>query len=312
MAFPQDVPLPKHIAEERNKRLKELMGAALRAMALRGILIGIEMVGFWLYGSQSLLMDAISSSMDLASSLLLIVCLRAAKSPPDYNHPFGHGRIEPIAGLLLGVFLIQGGLYLAYNQIFEFSLPDGFIDRRACFFALAAAIVMEACYRLMRRYARVHHSSAMMAEATHYRTDALNSLVAFAALGLAGFFPQHGLYFDRIGALLIAFSIVYLGFQAARENMDQIVDKRPSEEMFKRIRKSAMGVQGVKGTEKIGIQHYGPDAHVDIDIEVDPQASVDHAHRISQRVRRAIQSDWPAVRDVTVHVEPYFEGDHKN
>jgi cation diffusion facilitator family transporter len=286
------------------------MKAALRAMSLRGLLIAVEMIGFWLYGSQALLMDALSSTMDLVSSFLLLFCLYLAKSPPDRNHPFGHGRIEPIAGMLLGVFLIQAGLYLAYNQFQTFEFAGETISSHAAFFALAAAMIMEVCYHMMRRYAKRHHSSAMMAEATHYRTDALNSLLAFAALALAGLFPEQGFYFVRIGALLIALSIVYLGAQTAKENFDQIIDKRPDEEMFERIRKAATRIEGVKGTEKIGIQHYGPDAHVDIDIEVDPQASVDVAHRLSQRVRREIQSDWPAVRDVTVHIEPYFEGDH--
>lgn len=310
MSFPKDLPLPKHVQDERIKRLKELMGAALRAMGLRGLLIAIEMIGFWLYGSKSLLMDALSSSMDLVSSILLLGCLYLAKTPPDRNHPFGHGRIEPIAGMLLGVFLIQAGLYLAWNQFQDFELPDGKMSTQASLFALAAAMLMEICYRLMRRYAQRHHSSAMMAEAAHYRTDALNSLVAFSALLLAGFFPDHGLHFDRIGAFIIALSIVYLGYQASCENFNQIIDRRPSEDMFNLIRKAALKVEGVRGTEKIGIQHYGPDAHVDIDIEVDPEASVDIAHRISQKVRREIQSDWPSVRDVTVHIEPYYEGDH--
>ena len=310
MTFPQNLPLPEHVPQERHRRLKELLRAALRAMTIRGLLIIIELTGFWFFGSQSLLMDAISSSMDLISSTLLILCLYVARTPPDHNHPFGHGRIEPIAGLLLGVFLIQVGIYLTWGQSHQFDRPDGIIDVRAAFCALTAAISMEVCYRSINRYARAHQSSAMVAEAMHYRTDAMNSLVAFIALSLSAFFPDHGLYLDRVGALIIAISMIYLGYKVSRENIDQIIDKRPDESMFNLIRKATMSVEGVRGTEKIGIQQYGPDAHVDIDIELDPEVSVDHAHRISQKVRRSIQSHWPAVLDVTVHVEPYFEGDH--
>ena len=104
--------------------------------------------------------------------------------------------------------------------------------------------------------------------------------------------------------------MVCIGCAAAWSNLDQILDRIPSKEYFKRVHIAALSVQGVLATEKVRIQSYGPDAHVSIDIEVDPHLTVEIAHEITQKVRLAIQLAWPAVRDVIVHVEPFYENDH--
>lgn len=310
MAFPQDIPLPKHVLTRRQQRIRELSQATLRAMGLRGLLIAVEMAGFYLFSSHALLVDALSSCFDLCSSFILLACLQFAKTPPDENHPFGHGRLEPVCGLIMGIFLVQIGLYLIYSQGIAMGHVNGNIDVRACLFALVAALLMECSHQLLGKYAKAHHSTALAAEAAHYRIDALNSIIALIAIISASFFPFYGAFIDRIGAIGIAISMVYLGFKVSKQNFDQLVDRKPSDERFLLIRHAALQVQGVLDTEKIRVQHYGPDAHVDIDVEVDPTLSVEHAHRISQIVRRSIQAQWPDVRDVTVHIEPHYEGDH--
>lgn len=310
MKFPDALPIPMHVHEGRETRLRELTSACLRAMGIRGGIILLELVGFFLFASHALLLDALSSCMDLICSFVLIGCLRLAKQPPDRNHPFGHGRLEPIAGLGTACLLIQIGMYLVISQLQDLSHGPSNVSAQAGWFALASAALLQVCYYLMHHYGKRHQSPAILAEAIHYRLDALNSLIACAALGMGALIPNYIILFDRLGALFIAVMMMALGLRAAKSNFDQLTDRKPSEDLFHRIRSSAHRVQGVCGTEKIRIQHYGPDAHVDIDIEVDPTMSVVAAHEISQHVRRAIQSEWPAVQDVTVHIEPFFEGDH--
>ena len=104
--------------------------------------------------------------------------------------------------------------------------------------------------------------------------------------------------------------MIVMGVYAVRNNLHQLLDRVPDAHFFDTVTKAAKIVPGVLDTEKIRIQLYGPDAHVDIDVEVDPQLSVEKAHEISQKVRVEIQKEWPAVRDVTVHIEPYYPNDH--
>ena len=118
------------------------------------------------------------------------------------------------------------------------------------------------------RSSRLHGSSAMMAEAWHYRIDALNSGIALVALAIGAILPQWSGLIDHIGAFGIAGLLLVVGIRCARENMHQLLDRVPDASFFSAVERAARRVPGVEGTEKVRIQLYGPDAHVDIDVEV--------------------------------------------
>lgn len=311
--FPTRLSLPSYIVENRVLRLKELLRSSFLGVVIRLIIIIFELLGVWLYSSAALLMDAIASSVDVLSSLLMILFIKLAARPPDEDHPFGHGRYEPFVGVQLGVFLAAVGCGMGIYQLTllpEVSRDSVVIDHLAWLFPCTAVVLLEACYQIVMRTARRQHSPALEADAYHYRIDALTSL--FAALALVGgfFLPSWSHIIDHVGAITIAVLMITLGLKAAKHNFHQLVDRIPQQEFFTRVAEAAHLVPGVLGTEKIGIQQYGPDAHVDIDIEVDPKLCVEEAHKISQKVRLEIQKDWPAVRDVIVHIEPYYPNDH--
>src|SRR5271170_6267693 len=110
--FPPSIPLPDSVSESRFQRRRQMVVTARRGVILRGVIIVAEILGFVFLNSSALLLDAISSLIDVASSIFLIFCIRFADKPPDRHHPFGHGRFEPVAGLQLGLFLavIGGGM----------------------------------------------------------------------------------------------------------------------------------------------------------------------------------------------------------
>lgn len=310
--FPDPVGLPPYVYETRHQRMKNLMSSCAKGIGIRSAIIIAEFAGVIIWGSSALLMDAIASLVDVLSSVLLLISLRLAAKPPDANHPFGHGRYEPLVGLQLGLFLALVGVVMLFQQMFAVvgANPDVHIDKRLWIIPFIAMILLEICYRLTMRAAKQQMSPAMAADAIHYRIDGLTSLLATIALLAANFVPSLGVYIDHIGAIIIAVLMIGLGFRASWQNMNQLMDKIPEPLFFQRVERAAKRVAGVLGTEKIRIQHTGPDAHIDIDVEVDPHLSVEEAHRISQFVRAEIQKDWPAVRDVTVHIEPFYPGDH--
>lgn len=310
--FPKPILLPNDIPQARKKRKRETLRAISSGIAIRLSIILIELFGFYWFASSALLMDAIASSFDIISSVTLIVCIRLASRPPDEDHPFGHGRYEPLIGLQLGLLLIVIGGSLVFQQGTELwgSAKDTAINPFAWIIPFLAAVLLECCYQFTIRVAKKEHCPALAADAIHYRIDGLTSLFATLALVAGAFFPHFSSRFDHVGAISIAFLMVGLGVYAARGNFHQLMDKIPDSNFFERVKKAALKVRGVFDTEKIRIQVYGPDAHVDIDIEVDPNLPVEAAHRISQEVRAEIQKEWPSVRDVTVHIEPYYPGDH--
>lgn len=309
--FPGPVPLQKSIADSRMKRRKEIILCASVGITIRLLIVAFEFLGVYLFGSSALLLDALSSLLDASTSVLFIFCITYAARPPDKNHPFGHGRFEPLIGLQFGLLLAGIGGYMFFHQLVLFSeKPQPPINGYVWLFPFVALILLEVSYRIIMLSAKKHDSPALAADALHYRVDGATSLLATAVLSVGSFFPLWSHLLDHFGALLIAGLMVFIGFNAARKNLNQLLDRAPEKEYFDLVKHTAESVEGVLGTEKIRIQQYGPDAHVNIDVEVDPDSSVEVAHRISQKVRAEIQHRWPAVRDVTVHIEPYYPNDH--
>lgn len=309
--FPDPIELPKEVPVARQERIKSLIRSSTQGIFIRVLIATIELVAGVLFGSAALFMDALATAIDIATSLFLILSFKLANKPPDKNHPFGHGRLEPLAGLQLGIFLIALGIGMAVYQISNAVKQDySVINPFLWIIPLSATILFEICFQFIMRAARKEHSPALAAEAWHYRLDGFTSLMAAAALILIAFFPQWSSVIDHLGATLIAIMMVVTGIKASQKNLNQLIDAIPEEGFFEKVNKAALRVKGVFATEKIRIQHYGPDAHVNIDVEVDPALSVEEAHAISQKVRVEIQKEWPFVRDVLVHIEPYYPGDH--
>lgn len=311
--FPDPVLPPVSVFETRQERLRQLVISCLYGVGIRSSIIAAELIGVFYFGSASLLMDALSSIIDIVSSVFLVICIRLAARPPDANHPFGHGRYEPLVGLQLGLLMMLTGAGMFFHQVFALSAvtsSEVVISNYAWVIPLCAVILLEISYQVVISTAKRQNSPALAADAIHYRIDSLTSVCAAMALLAAAYFPAWSHSIDHMGAILIAIVMVCIGVYATKQNLNQVMDHIPDQEYFDRVKKAAMRVDGVHETEKTRIQLYGPDAHIDIDIEVDPKLSVEVAHEISQKVRVEIQKEWPLVQDVTVHIEPYYPNDH--
>jgi cation diffusion facilitator family transporter len=310
--FPPAIPLPDFIDEARKLRMQEIIRSAWIGISIRALIIIFELAGFVLFDSYAILLDALSSTFDVASSVFLVLCIKLASKPPDEDHPFGHGRYEPLIGLQLGVLLAFIGSSMVFQQVFQVAAHTERenISPWAWVIPMIAVLFLELSYHVVIRVAKKQNSPALAADAVHYRMDSITSLFAALALICGAFFPQISKSLDHVGAIVIALIMIAIGFSAARMNLHQLMDRIPSPEFFDLVRTASLNVPGVLGTEKIRIQNYGPDAHVNIDIEVQPDLTVEKAHSLSQKVRAEIQKQWPAVRDVSVHIEPYYPNDH--
>jgi len=310
--YPDPLPLPEYTVKERNERKKAITQSIKWGVAIRTTIVLIELGAVALYGSASIFMDALATGIDIAASLLLLFFIKLADRPPDSNHPFGHGRFEPIAGFQLSLLIVFVGGSMLFQQSFDFFTiaPKEVLSPYLWIIPAVAVIFMEITFRIIGTIAKKNHSPALLAEAIHFRVDAISSTFAAIALGLGAYYPEISGLIDHGGAIAIALLMIFLGVKASIQNINQLLDRKPENQFFERVRQAAMRVKGVRETEKIGIQQYGPDALVTIDIEVDPNLSVLEAHEISQYVRLEIQKEWASVRDVIVHIEPYFANDH--
>jgi cation diffusion facilitator family transporter len=281
-------------------------------IGIRLAVILVESIALWQWGYAALLTDLVASLLDIVSSFAILFAIRLAARPPDEEHPFGHGRIEPLAGLQMGVLIALSGGWLAIRHMLGLVQTEaaGWVSGYAWMVPFGASIAMEIAARLVHSVGTREQSTALLAEAGHYRIDAVTSLVAAVGLAAASTWPELGHRLDLVSAALLASIMVVLGGLAVRENLHQLLDRVPLEVHFEQVKSSALKVEGVLDVEKVRIQHAGPDAHVDIDIEVAPDLTVAAAHVITQHVRVQIQEDWPFVREVVVHVEPFYADDH--
>ncbi|MFY7843440.1 MAG: cation diffusion facilitator family transporter [Rhabdochlamydiaceae bacterium] len=276
---------------------------------MRCFIILSELIAFFYFNSSSLLMDGLSSLIDVLASVLLILFIYIADRPPDRNHPFGHGRFEPIAGLQMGIFLIVLGVIMGFYQFSSIDTSnstDKVVNPYASLVSFGALIILEICYRFLKFSGRKRNSPALLADAVHYRIDALNSLFATIALFLGVLWPEHSYLFDKGGAIVIALLMIVIGSYAAKENLNQLLDKVPDQIYFDKVKKAALAVPLVENVANMKLQVYGPDAHVSIDIQVPPKLSVLEAHNIAEEVKNHIQTTWPQVIDVIVHIEPHL------
>lgn len=310
--FPKALKPPPSAKKARNDRARALTMSLFFGISSRALIVLVEMIAYLYYGSASLFMDGLATAIDIGSSILLFVFIKLAVKPPDKDHPYGHGRYEPLAGMQLGFLLVAIGIGMGLQQGVELTHDQGMKENAKYIFLVPVfcILLLEASYQYISYQAKKQDSPVLLAESYHFRIDSLTSLVAAIALFLGAVLQKEIILFDKIGALCISLIMAFLGFLAIRKNAQQLMDKKPQEKYFNIVKQASLDVKGVLGTEKIRIQQYGPDAHVNIDIEVDPKLSVEKAHEISQKVRYEIQKEWPSVRDVIVHIEPYYEDDH--
>lgn len=283
--YPKPIPLPDFVVTHHKTRYRTLSRAAKQGILLRFVIILAEVAGFYFYHSHALLADAFSSLLDVASSFCLLWCLKKAHQPPDRDHPLGHGRFEPIAGLQIGLLLAFLGAFVVFQQGVSLFRYEGHetVNSHGIFIPLIAIALLELCYQRGKKAAKKAKSAALMADAIHYRLDGIGTLLATITLGIASYLPLHGAVIDRIGAMVIAGMMIVIGLMASKKNLHQLVDEVPDQFYFEQVKEAALSVKGILATEKILIQIFGPDAQVSIDVEVDPKLSVEKGHALLSR-----------------------------
>ena len=285
---------------EQVSRRVALTGMVVSAMlAAAKIIIGSKA------HSTAVVSDGFESAADVLASGLVLMGLVLAARPPDAEHPYGHGRVETLAALAVGIILaISGALISAHavQGIGESEIPPAAF----ALWPAAASIVIKSIMALTkRRYARKIRSTALKADAWNDGVDVLSGTVAVAGLGLEVISPNAFAFADELGGALVGLIVIFLGVRVVRDTTMQLIDTMPDAESMVRIREVALSVPGARGIEKCFARKTGLKWHVDLHLEVDPDMSVYESHELATQVRIRIKETLDWVADVLVHVEPY-------
>lgn len=254
--------------------------------------------------STALVADAIESLTDVVSSLVVWSGLRIARMPPDQDHPYGHGRAESLAALIVTVMLFGAAVGIAIEAISGIRNPHGTPAAFTLWVLGVVICVKEMMFRLARQTARTSGSSLVLADAWHHRSDALTSLVAAGGISIALLGGEGYAVADDWAALFAAGVIVFNAWRILRPPIRELMDKEPSE-IVGQVRSVAERVPGVAGVEKVFARKSGLHYWVDMHVEVDAEMSVRQAHGVSHDVKDAIRNAAPNVQNVLVHIEPH-------
>ena len=258
--------------------------------------------------SYALIADGIESTTDIVSSFIMWNGFKIAAKPPDADHPYGHGKAEPIAAVIGSAALMLAAAGLTVQSILAMHNRHDTPAAYTLLVLIGIVAIKELLFRRVLSAGDQAQSTAMKAEAWHHRSDAITSVAAFIGISIA-------LVGDRLGhkgfgqadnwAALIACLIIGVnGFLRLIPAINEIMDAAPSNEIVEQVRKIAAAVEGVIDIDQCRVRKMGLEFYVDLHVGVDGSISVVEGHRISHRVKDAVRSSNPAISDVLVHIEP--------
>ncbi len=265
----------------------------------------------WLTGyfgnSYALIADAIESTTDIFSSLLVLFGLKYAHRPADKNHPYGHGRIEPLVTFIVVGLLVASALWIAHDAILNIQTPHA-LPRPYTLIVLAVIIVFkEVYYRFIKEKSIETNSTSLKADAWHHRSDAITSFAAFVGISIALLLGDGFEAADDYAALLASVFILYNSYLIFRPALGEIMDEDLHQELVEEIRTKSFLTTGVINTEKCHVRKVGMRYFVDLHLIVDGKISVGEGHDIAHRLKDNLQANIPHIADVLIHVEPAGE-----
>lgn len=277
------------------------MNAPLVGVFINAILAVVKIIGGILGNSGALIADGIESSADVVVSLIVWSGLHLSLKPADENHPYGHGKAEPLAAAAL----VIAAIIIAVESVNQILTPHETPAWYTLLILVGVVVIKLLLSRFVSRAGETVESTALKTDAMHHLSDALTSGAAFigiliALVGGAGYESA-----DDWAALIACLVISYNGINLLKDAANELLDAAPSKEYEEKIRKIAKEIEGVLEIEKCRIRKSGLHRFIDIHVEVDRNLPVWQGHEIAHRVKDALISSDCGVIDVLVHIEPH-------
>jgi cation diffusion facilitator family transporter len=255
--------------------------------------------------SYALIADAIESTSDIFASFLVLFGIKYSNRPADKNHPYGHGRAEPLITFLVVVFLITSAIVIAYESIYNIRTPHD-LPKPFTLIILGAIIIWkEISFQIVMKRSIETNSSSLKADAWHHRSDAITSIAAFIGISIALVGGKGFEAADDWAALFASAFILYNGYLIFRPALGEIMDENLYEDLIEEIRRIAVTVDGILGTEKCLIRKSGMKYLVDLHATVNANISVRQGHELAHKLKDTLQNEIPEIGFILIHIEPH-------
>ena len=285
-------------------RLQRSLRATFLGLAANVALTVAKFLAGILGHSQALIADAVESLADIFSSIIVWRGLVVAETPPDEDHPYGHGKAEPLSAAIVSLMLLLAAVWIAFNALHELNAPRIAPSPWTLVILIIIIGVKESLFRFVLRESETVSSSAVETDAWHHRSDAITSAAAFLGISISLIGGKGYEAADNWAAVAAAAVIAWNGWRLLRPAFNELMDRSPDRELIEKIRTISKSIAGVDDIDKCHVRKMGYQFFVDIHVVVDPQMTVERSHRIGHDVKDKLRAEIPAVRDVLVHIEP--------
>ncbi len=257
--------------------------------------------------SYALIADAIESTSDVLSSIIVWTGLKIAAAPANERHPFGKGRAETVAAVIVSLTLLGAAAIIAQESINEIRTPHHAPAAWTLGVLLTVIAVKETLFRFVFKVGETSASRAVKTDAWHHRSDAITSAAAFVGISIALLGGKGYESADDWAALLASAIIGFNAWNLLIPALRELLDASPDKTVELEIRKIAATVDQVHGTHRCWVRKLGFDYFVELDVLVDGQLTVEEGHHIAHGVQSAVRDYIPTISRVMVHVEPDTE-----
>jgi len=254
--------------------------------------------------SYALVADAIESVSDVVTSIIVIAGLKIASKPADHDHPYGHGKAEPIAAMVVSLALFGAAVIIIFQSIHEIITPHHAPASFTLLVLIIVVIVKESLFRFVLKVGETVDSTIVKTDAWHHRSDAITSAFAFIGISIALIGGEGYEMADDWAALCASGIIIYNASKLGLVGLREIMDTAPSEEVLKKVKELGLSVDGVVSLDKCFVRKMGMEFFVDMHVIVDGKISVYDGHKIAHKVKAKIISEFPRINDVLIHIEP--------
>lgn len=268
------------------------------------VLAGVKFLSGIFGNSFALIADGIESTVDIFSSFLVLLGLKYAERPADENHPYGHGKAEPLITFLVVAFLIISAFTIAWQSIKNIQTPHELPAPWTLIVLGVIIIWKEISYQVVINRSKKLKSSSLKAEAWHHRADAITSIAAFIGISIAIFGGEGYEVADDYAALLACGFILYNCYGIFRPALGEVMDENNFTELTQEIREISLKVEGIEGTEKCFIRKAGMTYHVDLHAHVRGDLTVTEGHDIAHKLKDTLRREIPQLGHVLIHIEP--------
>jgi cation diffusion facilitator family transporter len=277
---------------------------------LLGIIINlflsiIKAIAGVLGNSYALIADAIESLSDVATSFIVWAGLKISLKEPDQNHPYGHGKAEPMAAMFVSFALVIAAIIIIFQSVQNILTPHDVPKPFTLIVLVLVIIIKEVLFKKVIQVGEETGSHAVRSDAWHHRSDAITSAGTFLGIGIAIIGGKGYESADEWAAILTSGFILFNAVKVGKPAIEEIMDVAAPEELVNRFRTIAAKVQGVKAIDKCLVRKMGFDYYIDIHVVVDGEISVKEGHEIAHKVKETLTEYNRMVRGVIVHIEPF-------